>query len=87
MIVEDSINHQPTVKYGSIQISASWRQIETAPGVYNFTAVDADVAKAEALGKRILLNLAGTPTFWASKPTQTGSFFGGGLGVLTGDVN
>ena len=78
---------QPTVNYGSIQITASWRQIETSPGVYDFTAVDAEVAKAESLHKQILLNLAGTPTFWASKPTQTGSFFGGGLGASSAPSN
>ncbi len=70
---------------GAISVNASWRSIETSPGVYDFSQIDARVASAESRGAKVLINLSGTPEFWASKPTQVAL---GGLGSasMTKDV-
>ena len=44
---------------------AVWAAIEPAPGVYNFSKVDAFVTYARARGLQVYLNISGSPT-WAS---------------------
>lgn len=59
----------PDVKFGSLRLwdnDTSWANIEVAPGVFDWTNLDAAVANAEKNGVTdILMVLAGTPA-WAS---------------------
>ena len=79
MIVYDQ-SHQPTVHVGSEPVMATWRSVETVKDTYDFTATDAAINALRGQGKQVMINLWGTPQFWASKPTQT-SF--GGLGAAS----
>ncbi|MCD4533146.1 hypothetical protein LRP67_03510 [Nocardioides sp. cx-169] len=67
----------PRVKLGSIRLwdsGTSWRQIETLPGLYDWTGLDAAVAKARAAKLRPLLVLGQTPQFHAENPMAPGAY-------------
>jgi len=66
----------PTKKVGAIRLwdsGVSWRQIETSPGLYDFSRLDAQVDSARANGADILLVLGQTPRFHATKPNARGA--------------
>lgn len=50
--------------------SARWDHIETSPGIYDWTHLDALVAQAAAHHARITLVLAMTPSFYSGTPTN-----------------
>jgi hypothetical protein len=53
---------------GSLRLwdsGVAWRDIETAPGVYDFSRLDADVRAAHAAGAEVTLVLGRTPDFYA----------------------
>jgi hypothetical protein len=52
----------------------TWREIETSPGVFNFTRLDEQVAAARANGARVLLVLGQTPRFHATQPGKRGAY-------------
>ena len=59
----------PAVPVGSVRLwdaGVSWRDIEVAPGVYDFSRLDAQVARANAAGAEVTLVLGMTPDFYAS---------------------
>jgi hypothetical protein len=59
----------PALSVGSIRLwdaGVSWREIETSPGVYDFTRLDAQVARANAAGAEVTLVLGMTPDFYAT---------------------
>jgi hypothetical protein len=71
----------PQAPVGSLRMwdnGVSWREIEVAPGVYDWTLIDAQMAKAAANGTSVLLVLGQTPTFHSTRPTVAGSY---GLGA------
>ncbi len=47
-----------------------WNEINTAPGVYDFTALDRLIAAAEKRGHRILYNLGFTPAWLSARPEE-----------------
>ncbi len=62
-----------TVPYGSLRLwdtSTGWAQINTGPGTYDWTNLDGFVAAAPA-GVDLLYNLARTPTWASSQPTDS----------------
>lgn len=69
----------PTVKLGVVRLwdtGTSWREVETAPGVYDWTNVDAAVGTARKAGLRPLLVLGQTPQFHMADPTNPPSVEG-----------
>ncbi|MGZ4638745.1 MAG: hypothetical protein ACXV2J_06770 [Actinomycetes bacterium] len=73
-----------TTAIGSVRLwdnGVAWNQIETTPGVYDFTRLDALVAQARLHRARVLLVLGQTPAFHASNPGVTG-FYGPGATTM-----
>lgn len=67
----------PTERVGAIRLwdsGVTWRQIETSPGVFDFSRLDAQVDAARARGAEVLLVLGQTPRFHATKPGVTGAY-------------
>ena len=60
----------PQVPVGSVRLwdaGVTWREIETSPGVYDFTKLDAQVRAANARGAEVTLVLGMTPDFYATR--------------------
>ncbi len=55
----------------------AWRDLETAPGVFDWTRVDRQVARARSHRASLLLVLGQTPRFHTSRPAAPG-FYGAG---------
>ena len=67
-------NGWPRVPVGTIRLwdaGVSWRNIETAPGRYDFSTFDAIVRQANLKGAETLVVLGQTPQFYASKISRT----------------
>jgi hypothetical protein len=67
----------PRVQLGAIRLwdsGTSWREIETAPNVYDWSKVDAAVNNAKAAGLKPLLVLGQTPQFHAENMTAPGAY-------------
>ena len=78
----DTVSY-PTAPVGAVRLwdsGVSWRDIETGPGRYDFTRVDAQVDAARAHGATVLLVLGQTPRFHSTKPGTRGSY---GLGAAS----
>lgn len=76
-------------RFGAVRIwdnGVRWDQIESAPGVYDWTLLDQVVANAEAVGAtQILYVLGGTPV-WASKYPVSDGYFGPGTASVPADI-
>ena len=65
---------------GSLRLwdaGTSWREIETSPGVYNFSRLDAIVTAAQARNVEVTLVLGGTPDFYGgatANPSDIGAW-------------
>jgi hypothetical protein len=62
----------PKTKVGSIRLwdaKVAWNQIETSPGVYDWTRLDQLVGTARAHHAEISLVLGQTPSFWVADPS------------------
>jgi hypothetical protein len=73
----------PAAPVGDIRLwdtLVTWREIETANGVFDFSRLDAQVDAARANGSRVLLVLGQTPRFHSTKPGKRGSY---GLGAAS----
>lgn len=73
----------PTAPVGSIRLwdtGVTWRQIETAEGVFDFSRLDAQVAAARSRGAQVLLVLGQTPRFHSTRPGLRGTY---GLGAAS----
>lgn len=73
----DGARGWPQTRVGSIRLwdnGVSWREIEVAPGQYDWSRLDALVAKARANGASVLLVLGQTPTFHSTKPGAVGAY-------------
>ncbi len=61
----------PRLSVGSLRLwdaGVTWRDIETSPGVFDFSRLDAQVARATAAGAEVTLVLGMTPDFYATTP-------------------
>ena len=70
----------PSEPVGSLRVwdaGVAWSQIETAPGVYDWTRLDAIVATAKEHKAAPLIVLGQTPTFHSTKPKKVGSYGAG----------
>ena len=60
------------IPFGSIRLwdaQVTWRQVETAPGVYDWSRLDSLVSAAQAHHVQVTLVLAMTPSFYADAAT------------------
>jgi len=76
----DPVATWPDGPVGSLRAwdaGVTWREIETAPGAYDFGRLDAIVGNAEAHDSDVLLVLGQTPAFDALDPSAEG-FYGAG---------
>jgi hypothetical protein len=65
---------------GSVRLwdnGTAWNQIETSPGHFNWSRVDALVRQARSKHAKILLVLGQTPSFYASRPSAPGTYGAG----------
>jgi len=76
-------NSWPEAPVGSIRLwdsGVTWREIEKANGVFDFSLLDSQVDNARAHGARVLLVLGQTPRFHSTRPGKSGSY---GLGAAS----
>ena len=69
---DSSLQAYGRISFGSVRLwdaGVSWKDVETAPGVYDFGRLDALVGAAQDHGARVTLVLAMTPAFYSSSPT------------------
>jgi hypothetical protein len=74
----------PQTPVGSVRLwdnGVSWRELEAAPGVFDWTRLDALVAKARANGATVLLVLGQTPAFHSTRPAAV-SRYGPGASAM-----
>ena len=67
----------PGVRTGATRLwdtGTEWRKIETAPGVFDWSTVDAAVNTARGAGLRPMLVLGQTPQFHAQDPLAPGAY-------------
>lgn len=66
----------PAVRVGAVRLwdgGVSWRDIETSPGVYDFTKLDEIVRQANARNVEVTLVLGQTPDFYATSSSAATS--------------
>jgi hypothetical protein len=76
----------PQAPVGSVRLwdnGVAWNEIETAPGVFDWTRLDGLVAKARANGASVLLVLGQTPVFHSTRPTVVGAYGPGASSMPT----
>jgi hypothetical protein len=66
--------HEGSVRLWGVGVN--WNQVETAPGVYDWTRLDQLVAAAQAAHAEVLMTVAMTPSFYAPVPTDPPSTVG-----------
>ena len=86
--VNDLVSNDPTVPFGTVRLwdaGVTWRDLEPAPGQFNFAKLDLQVAKANAEGKDIVMVLGQTPQ-WASKRPAEDAYYGKGAAAEPKDI-
>jgi polysaccharide biosynthesis protein PslG len=76
----------PQAPVGSVRLwdnGVSWREIEVAPGVFDWALLDAEIAKARANGASVLLVLGQTPAFHSTKPGRASTYGPGASAMPT----
>jgi hypothetical protein len=71
-IHDGSLRAYDTLDYGSLRlwdVGVTWREIETSPGVYDWSRLDALVSAAQQHGVEVTLVLAMTPSFYGPAST------------------
>ena len=79
----------PQVPVGSLRVwdaGAAWNQVETSPGVFDFTRLDAIVATARAHKADVLIVLGQTPAFHATVPSPAAAYGAGASSMPTLDA-
>jgi hypothetical protein len=68
----------PTVSYGSTRswdaVGLSWAELNTAPGVYNFAALDNFIAASQAHGAEMIYTFGRTPPWASSQPNAASPY-------------
>ncbi len=76
MVVKNAA-HQPSVTTGSRRLwdaGVTWAALEPAPGSYNWSTLDAEVAQAQAAGAEVTLTLGMTPAWATSRPSLASTY-------------
>ena len=68
-------------------LGVTWKDVNPAPGTFTWTALDAQVAKAEASGARPMLVLGMTPAWAAANPSAGDPRWGAGTASPPRDIN
>lgn len=68
-------------------LGVTWKDVNPAPGSFTWTALDAQVAKAEASGAKPLLVLGMTPAWAAANPGAGDPRWGAGTASPPRDIN
>ena len=79
--VHDLVGNYPTVPFGTVRLwdaGVAWRDLERAPGKWDFSKLDAQVARARAGRKDILMVLGQTPRWASKRPNEAANY---GLGA------
>jgi hypothetical protein len=75
--VNDPVGHYPTVPFGTVRLwdsGTSWRDIQPSAGVWDFTQLDAQVARLRAARKDIVIVLGVTPRWASKRPNEPGNY-------------
>ncbi|HEX6937745.1 MAG TPA: hypothetical protein VF227_14590, partial [Actinomycetes bacterium] len=67
----------PNTQVGAIRLwdsGVTWREIETQPGVFDFSRLDSQIDTARANGAHVLVVLGQTPRFHSTRPGRLGSY-------------
>lgn len=75
--VNDPIAHYPTVPFGTVRLwdsGTSWNDIQPSPGVWDFSQLDAQVARLRAARKDIVIVLGVTPRWASKRPNEAGNY-------------
>jgi hypothetical protein len=86
--VNDLVGHYPTVPFGTVRLwdsGVSWRDLEPVKGKWDFSKLDAQVARARAGRKDIVMVLGQTPR-WASKRPNEPANYGKGAAAPPTDI-
>lgn len=86
--VNDPVGHFPTVPFGTVRLwdnGTTWRELQPTPTTWDFTALDAQVAKLRAARKDIVMVLGVTPK-WASKRPKEAGNYGPGTAAEPRDI-
>lgn len=78
--IHDPAGHWPTVAFGSVRLwdsGVTWKQLEPSRNTWNFAALDAQVAQANAAHKDIIMVLGVTPQWAASRPGEDANYGAG----------
>jgi hypothetical protein len=70
---DGSLDSFGTIHEGSIRlwdVGVQWRQVETSPGVYDWTRLDQIVTAAQAAHVKVTMVVAMTPSFYRADPTK-----------------
>ena len=76
----DGARGWPQTQVGSVRLwdnGVSWREIERRSGVFDWSRLDALVAKARGNGASVLLVLGQTPKFHSTRPGAAGAYGAG----------
>ncbi len=88
---DNKTSNWPPLSLGTLRLwdtATSWGKIETSPGVYDFSHLDAFIAEAHANGDfDIVWNPSMTPTFYSSNPTDSTCNYGVGWCWAPTDVD
>jgi hypothetical protein len=80
--VMDPQGHFPTVPFGTARLwdspGTKWKDVNPAPDVWDFSAMDAQVDRLRAAKKDIVIVLGQTPQWASARPQEAGSY---GLGA------
>lgn len=68
-------------------LGVTWKDVNPAPGAFTWTALDAQVAKAEASGAKPMLVLGMTPAWAAANPSAGDPRWGAGTASPPRDIN
>lgn len=69
LIITSSKNPYPTIPFGSLRMwddKTNWAQIESHPGVFNFSVVDTRLATETLAGHSEVIYTFGAVPYWAS---------------------
>ncbi|HET8970150.1 MAG TPA: hypothetical protein VFN19_03745, partial [Candidatus Nanopelagicales bacterium] len=79
-MTDSDVSSFPSARPSAVRLwdsGVTWREIETSPGVFDFTRLDAAVNAARSRGSDVLLVLGQTPRFHAKRPGAS-SFYAPG---------
>lgn len=81
MHINNRTHPWPSIGFGTVRLwdtGVKWSSINTAPGSYNWSNLDAWLTLAQSKGVQVVYTLGSTPSFAASNPSQSGCAYGPG---------